>query len=523
MKKLFILGIIASLTLSCSKDVLETFPGTKVDSKVVYGSVDNAQSALTGTLAGLGAGGWTSGYNSGMGFGLTEAYLTGDALAEDYVLAEAGNGWMWQTYNYALKSWFDDPRLQCATDWNCFYTTINSCNNLIGAGELLQQSAEGKAVLGQALVLRGFCYHMLAQLFARAYYYYPEDLCVPVYVEPTTSATKGQPRKTNKEVYEEVIYPDIENGITLLKEAKEAKVTRSSKTNIDYSVAQGIKARVALTMHKYVDAYTAAEEALKEYGSKMLSASQLTSGMNDITALQSIMWGEIKTTDNYGMYMSYFAQMDAGHDGYAQSARRCINPWLYNRMNKSDIRRQWWLGNFDNSLYESSGEKIKYCQVKFKFQGDSWLGDYTYMRAEEMLLIAAEAYCHENNDTKAQQYLSQLMSIRDPEYKGASKTGKNLATLTSTLTGSLLEEILIQRRIELWGEYGRIFDIKRLGQGFKREAPEAADNPGFAPSTLLPNHDTETPGSFAWVLLIPQMELDGNPEIIQNPIGDHAE
>ena len=115
------------------------------------------------------------------------------------------------------------------------------------------------------------------------------------------------------------------------------------------------------------------------------------------------------------------------------------------------------------------------------------------------------------------------MSIRDSEYKGASKSGKTLGTLTNSVTGSLLEEILIQRRIELWGEYGRLFDIKRLGQGFKREAPEAADNPSFAPSTLLPNHDTETPGTFAWVLLIPQMELDGNPEIIQNPIGDTAE
>ena len=29
----------------------------------------------------------------------------------------------------------------------------------------------------------------------------------------------------------------------------------------------------------------------------------------------------------------------------------------------------------------------------------------------------------------------------------------------------LLEEIIIQRRIELWGEFGRIYDIRRLKQG----------------------------------------------------------
>ncbi len=239
----------------------KTFPGDKVPSDVVYGSVENARSALTGALAGLGQGGWQGNYNSGIGFGLTETYLTGDALAEDYVLSGSGSGWMWQTYSYNVKSWFDDPRLQCSTTWNCYYTTINSCNNLIGSAELLETSAEGKNILGQAYVLRAFCYHMLAQVYARAYYYYPDDLCVPLYLEPTTSETKGAARSTNKQVYEEVIYPDLTTGVGLLEEAAAAGIARSSKTEIDYYVANGIKARVALTMHKWSDAYKAAEEA----------------------------------------------------------------------------------------------------------------------------------------------------------------------------------------------------------------------------------------------------------------------
>ena len=54
MKKILLLSIVASFALSCSKDALETFPGDKVPSDVVYGSVENARSALTGALAGLG-------------------------------------------------------------------------------------------------------------------------------------------------------------------------------------------------------------------------------------------------------------------------------------------------------------------------------------------------------------------------------------------------------------------------------------------------------------------------------------
>lgn len=526
MKRIFILSIIASLALSCAKDALETFPGNKVPADIVYGSVENAQSALNGALAGLGAGGWQGPYSSGIGFGLTETYLTGDALAEDYVLSGAGNGWMWQTFSYNFKNWFDDPRLQCATTWNCYYTTINSCNNLIGSAELLSTSDEGKYILGQAYVLRAMCYHMLAQVYARAYYYYPEDLCVPVYTEPTDSETKGAARSTNRQVYEEVIYPDLATGIGMLDEAKQAGIQRGSKTEIDYYVANGIKARVALAMHLWKDAYTAAEEALKGYaGSEASDASLITSGMNDIVQLPSVMWGEVKTSDNYGMYLSFQSQMDAGHDGYAQLARRCCTSWLWNQMNRTDVRRAWWLGTFDNADYMSSGEAIRYCQVKFKFKGDTWLGDYIYMRAEEMLLTAAEAYCQEGNDAQARTYLSKLMAKRDSAYRGTTKSGNAIGTLTpgsagAATTGSLLEEILIQRRIELWGEFGRLFDIKRLGQGFKRVAPESADNPDFDPASLVNNRDTQTPGTFAWVLLLPQKELDGNPAIEQNPIGD---
>lgn len=528
MKRIAILGTVAALSFSCAKDVLETFPSNAVRPDVVYGDVKNATSALTGALAGLGMSAWTGGAGSGMGFGLTESYLTGDALGEDYVLSGQGNGWMWQTYSYNVKGWFDDKRLQCYTDWNCFYTTINSCNSLIASGELLKASNEGKAVLGQAYTLRAFSYHMLAQLFARAYHYYPEDLCVPVYTEPTTSETKGQPRSTNKQVYEEVIYPDLTKGIDLLSAAKEAGVTRPNKTQIDYYVANGIKARVALTMHKWEDAYKAAEEALKG-PNQPVDIAQLKSGMNDIVNLNNVMWGEVKTPDNYGMYMSFFAQMDAGHDGYAKSARRSCTKWLWNRMSVTDGRRAWWLGEFDNANYQPDGQAIKYCQVKFKFKPDSWLGDYIYMRAEEMLLTAAEAYCHAGDDTKAKEYLMQLMQLRDPSYT-CNLSGKTFGEGELTLGSdggkqaptTLLEEILVQRRIELWGEYGRIYDIKRLGQGFKRVRTESADNPDFNPASLLPNRDTSTPGSFAWVLLLPQAELDGNPSVRdqQNPSGD---
>lgn len=517
--------MFAALSIACSKDALETFPSTGVRKEVVYGDVDNARSALNATLTSLGTNSWGSGYSAPTAFGHAVASITADAMAEDYVLAEQGNGWMWVIYSYDFNSWYDDPRIQVTTLWNCYYTTINSANEMIAVADVLTESPEGTHLLGQAYAVRALSYFMLAQFYARAYYYHPDDLCVPVYLEPSDATTKGAPRSTNKEVYEDVIMPDINKAIELLSAAESAGAERADILEISCAVAQGIKARVALTMHNWSEAYTAAEAALAAYsGNEVMTPAQITTGMNTLSAMPSVMWGMVVTADNYGMYASYLAQMDANHDGYATSARRCCTSFLWDQLGENDARRAWWRGDFNNANYESSGWNIKYCQTKFTFQGTTWFGDEVHMRAEEMLLIAAEAYCQAGNDAQARVFLKKLMAQRDPDYTRAdSKSGTALGTLTAgsdgaEMTGSLLEEILIQRRIELWGEYGRLHDIKRLHQGFKRVESDEEDNPNFNPVALIPKYKTTDPDTFDWVYLIPQMELDGNPNIEQRVI-----
>ena len=142
------------------------------------------------------------------------------------------------------------------------------------------------------------------------------------------------------------------------------------------------------------------------------------------------------------------------------------------------------------------------------------------MRIEEMYLAAAEAECMLGNDTKAQQYLNTLVKTRDASYNCA-KTGTALGALTSDRTGSLREAIIDQRRIELWGEYGRVFDIRRLKQGFRRTTDQGwPDNPDI----LLTNRPSDDPENYMWVLTIPKKEFDGNENMSedtdQNPIED---
>jgi hypothetical protein len=129
------------------------------------------------------------------------------------------------------------------------------------------------------------------------------------------------------------------------------------------------------------------------------------------------------------------------------------------------------------------------------------------MRVAEMYLIAAEGYARTGtNDDLARTRLYDLQSTRDPKYK------------KSTLSGdALIEAILYARRIELWGEFGRVYDIKRLRQGFVRTAEM-----GHPAAALLQNLKVNDPETFDWVLTIPQAEIDANPYMVQNPVGSEA-
>ena len=97
------------------------------------------------------------------------------------------------------------------------------------------------------------------------------------------------------------------------------------------------------------------------------------------------------------------------------------------------------------------------------------------------------------------------MDYRDPAYT-CTKTGKDLGATTDLATGSLREEIINQRRIELWGEFGRIYDIRRLHQGFVRSTADGHPS-GAAKASL--NAKTADPESYKWVMVIPQAEFDG--------------
>ena len=119
------------------------------------------------------------------------------------------------------------------------------------------------------------------------------------------------------------------------------------------------------------------------------------------------------------------------------------------------------------------------------------VNDTKVVRLSEMYLIAAEA-AMPTDETTARAKLNAITAAR-----GAS-------AIASTGT-ALFEDIITERRKELAFEGERFNDLQRLKRGISR----STNYPSSARSIEY--------GNFRRILPIPQVEMDANPNMVQNP------
>ena len=121
------------------------------------------------------------------------------------------------------------------------------------------------------------------------------------------------------------------------------------------------------------------------------------------------------------------------------------------------------------------------------------------MRVEEMYFIEAEAAAHLNSSEGQQLLIGFMKQYRDKEY-------------TTTLSGNdLIEEIVFQKRVELWGEGLSFFDVKRLNLSVTR---------GYEGTNFGETKRFNTQGRPAWMnFCIVQTEKNNNAAIkgFENP------
>lgn len=504
--KIAFCGLIGAGMLSaCSDDKLDVNPTTSVSGNTLMSNPTAALVPLNGIYRSMYTAGWTTTGNTHQCFGISAYNLMAEVMGDDMIMGDIGSGWFWFDAIYNVKARFTLKFWRSYDLWTAYTNWVSNANAIIN-GETTMQGAQKEInyVIGQAYAIRAYSYFMMAQTFARTYAGHENEPCVPVYTKITQAGDKGAPRSTVAQVYERV-NADIDKAVSLLE-----GTVQTHKSHIGYAVALGLKARMALVQENWQAAKDAAHAAIAASNGSILPVKDFI-GLNDISK-SNVMWGAEIIMDQRGQYASLYAHMDTIVT-YGKSAPKLISRTLFDKMSATDARHAWW-----NEKSPLSNTGVHQCKMTFK-DAKTWLGDYVWMRVEEMYLIAAEAECRLGDEASAKADLMALMSQRDPNYNLNGKTGTALGKLTNEFTGSLLEEIIIQRRLELWGEAGRIYDIRRLKQGFRRVEAD-----GWNDKALLSTRPTDNPESYMWVLTIPQSEFDGNESLNQkkdqNPVGD---
>ncbi|NQU87965.1 MAG: RagB/SusD family nutrient uptake outer membrane protein [Mariniphaga sp.] len=473
MKKIyyFILILFVVAATSCKEDFLETSPTNQISDQAIFNTAEGAQTVLDGVKRDM-----REYHSSHDQFGVKAIDLAMDLMSEDIAVER----FHWFGYDYRFDNRNATYRRPTYV-WTLYYRVIYNVNGVINSID--DATADSDAfkdnLKAQALTLRAFSYFRLVQMYQHTYVGHEGDPGVPIYLEATI---EGKARNTVSEVYSQVV-SDLDQAIQLFDSSDLSQRHISDPTG---NIARGIRARVALSMNDWSTAASMAAGA--KSGLDVMDAGDYQAGFDNHVE-QNWMWGLEINDEQSTIYASWFSHVDwtiGGYCGIGYSPKS-YSLALYNQMDDGDVRKQL----IDASAVDN-GRLIPY---KFAAGGDKeFAADYVMMRPEEMVLIEAEAKARLGEDAAAQ---ALLKSLRDNRYESPAIVD---------LTGSaLLEDILLERRIELWGEGFAALDLKRLKRGVDRTGSN--HNPVVAVTMSVDPEDDR------FNYKIPQDEIDANENI----------
>jgi len=526
-KKIALVLLILFTASACQEDFLDTDPTDGFASTVMFETIEGANLALNGMYRYLYAfhPGYGWGYGNHEGYGHMAHLLDMDLMGEDMV---RGDLWVFSSL-YRWIAHRDQSSDLNHERWRMPYAVINKANNILFyMDDVDAPSTQKNRIKAQAHAARAFAYHHLVMMYAPAYADDPSAPGLPLY---TSLGQEGHPRSSVSEVYD-LITADLAEAIALFDGVN----ARPHRSHINLATAHGFAARVGLAMDDWTAARDHAGAAINYHGSDQLFTQEdypdqfaliyeededgemevvgydftAMSGFNNAAESSEWMWGSLIKEEHATIYASFMSQMDPRFMTYASlGAQKKITKALYDQIAETDVRKNLWVPP-DKSFvgeYDGFGADIPpLTQMKMLVQEvGSWAADYIYMRLAEMYLIKAEAEARGGNDAAAAQTLYDLISTRDHAYTLSTNTGE-----------VLIEEIMLHRRIELWGEGHRWIDLKRMQKDLVRVAGahEGNHNPWLANVLEVPAGDKR------WNWLIPQDELDMNDAIgeeNQNP------
>lgn len=492
-KKLLLMVLSVLSLSSCSEDFLVKKPTEFVDYASATATTANLYSSLNGIHRSL-----YIRYEGQNETGIAGVMQAVDIAGEDIVYP-ISNGWFLGVYNWTGLS--NENSQDVAFPYRTFYRINRNANTILDAVDIANgPEADKKIIKGQALLYRAFCHFQLVQLYGKRYDATAipnSQLGIPLALKVSNEKL---PRSTVEDVYTQ-INKDIDAALLLL-----VGYNKPNNSHLDLRVAQGLKARVALVQQNWPTASTFAAAARS--GKTLMTPAAYTSGFNSYTNSEW-MWGSFvnelqsESFANFGAYMSRNFSSTV-----IRSCPKAIFNKLLDRFPATDVRSTLFsrTGAHPNITLVSTARSFPFTSQKFLSvsTGDSRC-DVPYMRIAEMFLIEAEAKARLNDPT-ASQILFNLVTARNAAYVRSTATGQ-----------ALIDEVLLNRRIELWGEGFRFYDLKRTNSALDRTGPTTLPATTSNHITSVANVMSIPAGDKRWQWLFPRAEINANPAIVQNP------
>ena len=555
---------ILSVVLVAAGCIKETFPKSgSITTEQQQSSPNALQYMVSGIPAAMmasGTAGYASSYGAHFDYGIPAIHMMTESMLED--LTVSGDlGYFWFGAYFQNVSMGADY-IYNAYFWDCYYAWIKLANDVIlMAGEIDDETDKTvRNAVGQAYAYRAMCYLDLARLYEPKQNELAEvpetvmGLTVPIVKEDITEdEAKKNPRATREQMYE-FIFSDL-----ALAE-KYLDATMNTYNSPTVGAVYGMYARayqeLGGTYHElgnkaqadanYLKAAEYARKAIEVSGRTPLTQSQWLdpkSGFNDGTANNAWIWGLTLSVENASNIITSVAHLASEAIwGYSVLSLPSINKALYDRIDVTDFRRKAWLDpdytwNPDHDNYNpSNGYQFAgqddplsgyeqwgitnayqyfmnftapYVNIKFRPAGgqcveytEGNVADRALLRVEEMFFIEIEAALRTKGVGEAQKLLNDFM--RTYRYRTY-----DCSYATSEV--SFVQEMLLQKRIEFWGEGILLYDYKRLNQGITRGYPGT----NF-PAVARFNTEGRSP---QWNIVITRGEVQANPALegLNNP------
>ncbi|WP_171973230.1 RagB/SusD family nutrient uptake outer membrane protein [Saccharicrinis aurantiacus] len=483
LQKIFKYTFIAGLVLSlCScEDFFKQKPHDKTEVEDILKSERDAVNLVNGMYMS---------FKSGNSYG---TYLTSmlDATT-DVAFAAVGFSNTWgDAYAWRLNPGSAEP----AGIWGNVYGTVFNCNTLINGIHAIEMDEDkSNGLLAQAHLGRALVYHNLVRVFAKAYNAETaqSDLGIPYITEYPELELLEPERNTVEEVYQLMI-EDIKASLQYFEDAT---FFDTNNYGFNEAFANGLAARIYLDMQNY--------EMAIEYAEKVMSAGFSLATTDEFRDI----W--LNDRGNEIIWKVQYSVTDFGAaPGYNFFNRN--NVW--SDPNPDYIPANWWVDLYETGYDVRGSSYITNSKTLY-----GWTGDLIYkyptnpdyvmaatqgtnmpkvMRLAEMYLILAEAEAKLDDKDAAIGYLETLLKAR---------TGDNEYEIDPNV--EIHSFIAQERKKELMFEGFYWFDLKRRGEGFER-VPQA--------HTLVANDLKIEADDYRWQWPIPRAELNGNPNIEQNP------